>query len=325
MVGNESMKQITKIHFLVLIIIALFSIGLACIMYSQTQFTPSKEPFPSDNLGFGFFISEDANLTRAGVDNPHIMISNLNYTRRSASVEVTIYFQLTSAHDQRFLYFGFQTPYNVSDIGLKGSLSAELVTPRFSKDGKLIYFEIERSSASSFLLDITFTWQPFLYRTGYSEYKVLIPFALNLSKNEVFKEIGKNIYFNDITVRNLAYSVLSITLPNASTPQIVLPDPDYHGIASQVLWFYWRIDKLWKPSLPNVMSMPTIFVGFEIRELEEIRGNYAFWSGLAFGVGIPVLVQAIVLAIERWRDETRLSNVSAPNQPRKQPDPTKVR
>jgi len=297
-----------RINFLILIIIGTISISTGCFAYLQTQFTPSAEPFPSDNSGLGFFVSEDVNLTRTGYDNPHIMIWKLNHTQRSASVEVTIYIELSSGHNQHFLYFGFQTPYNVSDVNVKVKkdwLEPELLTPRYAKDGRLIYFKIEKSSTSSYSFDLVFRWQPFLYRTGYSEYKALIPFALYLDTDEVLKEIGNDVSLNDITVKDLTYSVLSITLPIASTPQIVVPEPDYHGLASQALWFYWRIDKLWKSDLPSPPSLPSIFLGFEIRALEETRGYYAFWSGLAFGVGIPVLVQAIISINNRFGERLK--------------------
>jgi hypothetical protein len=245
------------------------------------------------------------------------MIWKLNHTQRSASVEVTIYIELSSAHNQHFLYFGFQTPYNVSDINAKVTkdrLKPELLTPRYAKDGRLIYFKIEKSSTSSYSFDLVFRWQPFLYRTGYSEYKALIPFALYLDTEEVHKEIGNDVPLNDVTIRNLTYSLLSITLPIASTPQTVVPDPVYHGLASQALWFYWRIDKLWKPDLPGLTSLPSIFLSFEIRALEETRGHYAFWSGLAFGVGIPVLVQAMTSINNRFEERLKqLRNMASVN------------
>jgi hypothetical protein len=89
-------------------------------------------------------------------------------------------------------------------------------------------------------------------------------------------------------------------MPDDVSIDMVKPAPVHFGRASDKSWFYRDISQYYKDGLRaltgklRIGAQPTVYIMFTSNAEQQKKETLLFWSGLGFGISVPLVVSGIV-------------------------------
>lgn len=222
---------------------------------------------PTDNHGVIAFAAQD--LKGAWL---HLIIDNIDLERRAAKIQIDF--------EGLPEPFGFQFPFTISNFPNEC---------REIPDVGSTYLWCFKRPAT-----LNLTWTGIVQRRTFSTYALVIPFStgsdIDPEQSNMLRTKLSTPTINFGLIESNNYS-LSIVLPDGSSMRIVEPTPDHFARATNELRFYWDISDYFRQGVRQlIVAEPTVYLEFSSDQKQETMESNLFWSGIGFGVSIPLIV-----------------------------------
>jgi hypothetical protein len=286
-------------------------VGFALSCYGfigYSTLNPAEYRRPSNRFGMAIFSSwyVDVRTSNAAVD---IWMYDIRTETESITLQIRLHFRTNQNVSEKVL-FGFQVPYNFTDLsvdvlmsstetgqGQGGDLRTQLFlnsSRGFDAETGLDYFWGLVNSTMSpgkhfdeFTFNATMTLNSALFRKSYTTYELQSQFDLAPESQIRTRVPGQMIsIFNPTNSRCL----LNIVQPSNSQMQSS-PSADELDFSNGETWHVWDVSR--RSTLGDFFSIG-ILSDFEIVDLVQERENTIFQSSLFLGVGIPTLISSVL-------------------------------
>jgi len=297
---------IQVLFFIFLLVGATFFV-CACYELNRIHWEPTSRLLDAEGIAFfGSPVISDVNYM-------HMMVvASEAEEHPQFSVEIQVDFSVDPSMEGSKLFFGAQITYNFSHLTLNGDIHSDEGSSQFPNQP----YEKEIVKGNSFFwttltldphlkhnlsanIKMDFTWIDCVDRRSFSEFRIVIPFALTPSRYRRLPAVIELEKVRGISAYQTQMASLSLNLSSSAfSLSATNPMADRYTFGSSTFWFLWDVKSRCTEKVDSI-AFAADFVSNRLKR-KESEGTY--WSALFFGIGIPLMISSgfeMVRRVER--------------------------